>query len=59
MVPLSDADGLLHGRVFPDLRLPVAPLLEGDTAKVLAALPGQEPPETSVTSAPFAKLNLA
>ena len=38
---------------FPGLRLPVAPLLAGDTAKVLAALTGHEPlnrkpPETSV-----------
>ena len=45
---LPDADGLLHSRVFPCLRLPVAPLLAGDTVKVLAALAGQESPETSV-----------
>ena len=42
--------GLLHSRVFPGLRLPVAPLLAGDTAKVLAALSGQESPETIVKS---------
>jgi hypothetical protein len=40
---------------FPGLHLPVAPLLAGDTAKVLAALTGHEPlngkpPETSVNS---------
>jgi Uma2 family endonuclease len=50
---LPDPQGVLHSRVFPDLRLPVAPLLAGDTAKVLAALRGPEPlntkpPETSV-----------
>jgi hypothetical protein len=50
-----DAHGVLHSRVFPGLRLPVAPLLAGDTAKVLAALTGPEPlstkpPETSVKS---------
>ena len=33
-----DAQGLLHSRVFPGLRLPVASLLACDTAKVLAAL---------------------
>ena len=37
---LPDAAGLLHSRVFPGLRLPVAPLLAGDTANVLAALSG-------------------
>jgi Uma2 family endonuclease len=37
---LPDADGLLHSRVFPGLRLPIAPLLAGDTAKVLGALKG-------------------
>jgi hypothetical protein len=42
-------------RVFPGLRLSVAPLLAGDTAKVLEALKGHEPlnrkpPETSVKS---------
>jgi hypothetical protein len=52
---LPDAQGVLHSRVFPGLRLPVAPLLAGDTAKVLAALTGHEPlnrkpPETSVNS---------
>jgi len=35
---LPDAQGVLHSRVFPGLRLPVAPLLAGDTAKVLDAL---------------------
>jgi Uma2 family endonuclease len=33
-----DAQGLLHSRVFPGLRLPVAAMLDGDSAKVLAAL---------------------
>jgi Uma2 family endonuclease len=33
-----DAAALLHSRVFPGLRLPVAPLLACDTAKVLKAL---------------------
>jgi len=52
---LPDAQGVLHSRVFPGLRLPVAPLLAGDTAKVLAALTGHEPlnrkpPKTSVNS---------
>ncbi len=52
---LPDAQGLLHSRGFPGLRLPIAPLLAGDTAKVLAALAGHEslstkPPETSVKS---------
>ena len=36
--------------VFPGLRLPVAPLRAGDTAKVLAALSGREPPKTSTGS---------
>jgi len=40
---LPDTDGLLHSRVFPGLRLPVAPLLAGDAAKVLEALTGHEP----------------
>lgn len=35
---IPDAEGVLHSRVFPGLRLPVAPLLSCDTAKVLAAL---------------------
>ena len=35
---------------FPGPRLPVAPLLTGDSAKVLAAMSGQEPLETSVKS---------
>ena len=39
---LPDAQGVLHSRGFPGLRLPVAPLLAGDTAKVLAALAGHE-----------------
>ena len=52
---LPDAQGVLHSRVFPGLQLPVAPLLAGDTAKVLATLTGPEPlntkpPETSVKS---------
>jgi Uma2 family endonuclease len=33
-----DAQGLLHSRVYPGLRLPVASLLACDTARVLAAL---------------------
>ena len=33
-----DAQGLLHSRVFPGLRLPVADLLACDSARVLAAL---------------------
>jgi len=52
---MPDAEGVLHSRVFPGLRLPVAPLLACDTAKVLEALTGHEPlkrkpPETSVKS---------
>ena len=52
---LPDAQGVLHSRIFPGLRLPIAPLLAGDTAKVLTALTGHEPlnrkpPETSVNS---------
>ena len=52
---LPDAQGVLHSRIFPGLQLPVAPLLAGDTAKVLATLTGPEPlntkpPETSVKS---------
>ena len=43
---LPDAQGVLHSRVFPGLRLPVAPLLAGDTAKVLAPLTGPEPLST-------------
>ena len=39
---LPDAQGLLHSRVFPGLQLPVAPLLAGDTAKVLATLTQNE-----------------
>ena len=33
-----DAQGVLHSRVFPGLRLPVEALLAGDSSKVLAAL---------------------
>jgi Uma2 family endonuclease len=33
-----DAEGLLHSRVFPGLKLPAAALLAGDTAKVLDSL---------------------
>jgi Uma2 family endonuclease len=33
-----DAQGLLHSRVFPGLRLPVEALLAGEAAKVLEAL---------------------
>ena len=39
---LPDAQGVLHSRVFPGLRLPVAALLAGDTAKVLEASTGRE-----------------
>ena len=39
---LPDAQGVRHSRVFPGLRLPVAPLLAGDTAKVLEASTGRE-----------------
>jgi Uma2 family endonuclease len=39
-----DAQGVLHSRGFPGLRLPVAPLLAGDTAKVLDALTQNEVP---------------
>ncbi len=39
---LPDAQGLLHSRVFPGLRVPIAPLLAGDTANVLAALSQKE-----------------
>ena len=41
---LPDAQGLLHSRVFPGLQLPVASLLAGDTANVLAALTQNEVP---------------
>jgi hypothetical protein len=44
---LPDEQGLPHSRVFPGLQLPVAPLLDGDTAKVLATLTGPEPLTTS------------
>jgi hypothetical protein len=43
---LPDAQGVLHSRVFPGLQLPVAPLLAGDTAKVLVTLTGPEPLNT-------------
>ena len=41
---LPDAQGVLRSRVFPGLRLPVAPLLAGYTAKVLDALTQNEVP---------------
>ena len=41
---LPDPQGLLHSRVFPGLRVPVAPLLADDTANVLAALTKKEVP---------------
>ena len=52
---LPDAQGVLHSHVFPGLQLSVAPLLAGDTAKVLTALTGHEPlnrkpPEASFKS---------
>jgi hypothetical protein len=52
---LPAAQGVLHSRVFSGLQLPVASLLAGDTAKVLAALTGHEPlngkpPEASFKS---------
>ena len=52
---LPDAEGVLHSRFFPGLRLPVAALLAGDTTRVLDALTEHEPldrkpPETSVNS---------
>ena len=52
---MSDAQGMLHGRGFPGLCLPLAPLLACDTAQVLDALTEREPrdgksPETSVHS---------
>ena len=39
-LPLESGE-FMHSRVFPGLRLPVGPLLAGDTAKVLAALTDQ------------------
>ncbi len=39
---MPDPQGVLHSRVFPGLRLHVAPLWAGDTAKVLAASTGHE-----------------
>jgi hypothetical protein len=50
MVPLPNTDGLFHSRVFTGLRLPVAPLLAGDTAKALAVLAERETPQTGVKS---------
>ncbi len=52
---LPGAQGVLHSRVFPGLQPPVAPLLAGDTATVLATLTAPEPlntkpPKTSVKS---------
>ncbi len=41
---LPAAQGVLHSRVFPALRLPVESLLGCDTAKVLAALTESELP---------------
>jgi hypothetical protein len=46
-LPLENGE-FLHSREF--LRLPVAPLLAGDNAKVLAALAEHEPPQASVKS---------
>lgn len=43
---LPDAEGVLHSRVFPGLRLPVAPLLACDTARVLEALTESDLPTT-------------
>lgn len=40
---LPDAQGLLQSRGFPGLCLPIAPLLAGDTAKVLNALTEHDP----------------
>jgi Uma2 family endonuclease len=52
---LPDAEGVLHSRFFPGLRLPVAALLAGDTARVLDALTEHEPPETTVKSEALSK----
>jgi len=41
-----DAQGLLHSRTFPGLRLPVAVLLTANAAQVLAAL-DQAPTDTT------------
>jgi Uma2 family endonuclease len=38
VLQVPDAEGCLHSRVFPGLRFPIQALLDGDTAKVLAAL---------------------
>ena len=43
---MPDAQGVLHCRVFPGLQLPAAPLLAGDTAKLLATLTGPGPLNT-------------
>jgi Uma2 family endonuclease len=40
-----DAEGRFHSRVFPGLRLPVAPLLACDSARVLEALTEQGAPK--------------
>ena len=40
---LPDAQGVLHSRVFPGLRLPVEPPLACDTARVLAACTENKP----------------
>ena len=41
---LPDAGGLLHSRAFPGLRLPVAPMMVGDTANVSGGIAGTLPP---------------
>ena len=61
---LPDAQGVVHSLVFPGLQLPVAPLLAGDTAKVLATLTGHElpnrkHPETSANSETLARVKWA
>ncbi len=47
---LLESGEIMYVCVLPRLRLPVAPQMAGDATKVLAALPGQESPETSVKS---------
>lgn len=49
MLAVETKPSPIGSRVFPGLRLPVAPLLAGDTAKVLAAL-SHELPEATVKS---------
>ena len=49
---LPNAQGVQHSCVFTGLRLPVVPLMAGETGKILATLTGPEPlntkpPETS------------